>query len=65
MTDAAFQKCINPDCAAQFDCGQALFKCPQCGELLDAQYHWDKIDVPDKLSDLEKRWANRNNPLDF
>ncbi len=65
ITDAAFQKCINPDCAAQFDCAQALFKCPKCGELLDAQYNWEKINVPDKLSDLEKRWANRNNPLDF
>ena len=65
MTDPAFQKCINPDCAEEFDCGQVLFKCPQCGELLDAQYNWGKIQIPDKLSDLAKRWANRNNPLDF
>ena len=65
ITDTAFQKCINPDCAAQFDCAQALFKCPKCGELLDAQYNWDKIQIPDKLSGLEKRWANKNNPLDF
>ena len=65
ITETAFQKCINPDCAAEFDCGQALFKCPKCGELLDAQYNWDKIDVPDKLSEFGKRWANKNNPLDF
>jgi len=64
-TDAAYQKCINPACAAQFDCGQAIFKCPKCGELLDAQYNWDKIDVPDKLSDFSKRWAGRKNRLDF
>jgi len=64
-TDAAYQKCINPACAAEFDCGQALFKCPKCGELLDAQYNWDKIEVPGKLSDFAKRWANRRNPLDF
>ena len=64
-SDVAFQKCINPDCGAEFDCGQALFKCPRCGELLDAQYNWDKIDVPDKLSDFAKRWENRRNPLDF
>jgi threonine synthase len=63
--DAAFQKCVNPNCGAQFDCGQAIFKCPQCGELLDAQYNWDKIEVPDKLSSFGKRWANRANPLDF
>jgi len=65
ITDAAYQKCINPDCAAEFDCAQPLFKCPKCGELLDAQYNWDKIQIPDKLSDFAKRWANKNKPLDF
>jgi threonine synthase len=65
MTDSAYQKCINPDCAAEFDCAASLFKCPKCGELLDTQYNWDKIAVPNKLSDFAKRWANKNNPLDF
>ncbi len=65
IKEAAFQKCINPDCAAEFDCSQALFKCPACGELLDAEYDWDKIDVPRKLSDFGLRWAGRGNPLDF
>ena len=63
--NTAFQKCINPDCGAEFDCAQALFKCPTCGRLLDAQYNWDKIEVPDKLSSFAKRWSNRSNPLDF
>jgi threonine synthase len=65
MTDKAYQKCINPDCGAVFDCGRAMFKCPQCGELLDIRYNWDKIEIPGKLSDFAKRWANRNKPLDF
>ena len=65
QADTAFQKCINPDCGAQFDCGQAMFKCPKCGELLDAQYNWERIEAPDKLSDFGKRWANRDNRLDF
>jgi hypothetical protein len=26
MSSTAFHKCINPDC------GQVLFKCPDCGE---------------------------------
>ncbi len=65
QTDTAYQKCINPDCAAEFDCGQTMFKCPKCGSLLDIWYRWDKIPVPDKLSDFAKRWANRSNPLDF
>jgi threonine synthase len=64
-TDTAFQKCINPACGSQFDCGQALFKCPSCGQLLDAQYNWDKIKVPEKLSNFAKRWANRSTPLDL
>jgi len=64
-TDRAFQKCINPDCGAEFDCGQAMFKCPQCGELLDIQYNWDKIKVPNKLGDFADRWASRTNRLDF
>jgi threonine synthase len=65
MTDRAYQQCINPDCGAQFDCGQALFKCPACGELLDIRYNWDQIEVPGKLSDFAGRWATRNKPLDF
>ena len=64
-TDAAFQKCTNPDCGAEFDCGQAIFKCPRCGELLDIQYDWNKIKVPKKMSDFGKRWADRDNKSDF
>jgi threonine synthase len=65
ITGPAFQQCINPYCAAQFDCSQALFKCPSCGELLDVRYDLNRIKVPKKLSDISKRWANRKNPLDF
>jgi len=60
-----YQKCINPDCGAEFDISQVLFKCPMCGDLLDCRYNWDKIKVPKKLSQLQKRWAKRNNTLDF
>jgi len=65
MTNTAFQKCINPDCGAEFDCDQVLFKCPSCGELLDTRYNWDKMEVPGKLSDFGKRWGQRSNRLDF
>jgi threonine synthase len=64
-SEAAFQKCINPACAAEFDCGQSMFKCPQCGELLDVRYDWDKIEVPRKMSDVAQRWARRSERLDF
>ena len=65
QTDVAFQECINPDCRAQFGCDQTLCKCPKCGELLDIKYNWDKIEIPTKLSDFAKRWATRDNYLDF
>ena len=65
MNDSAYQKCINPDCAAEFDCGQSLFKCPKCSELLDVRYNWDRLEVPSKLNEFAGRWANRDKPLDF
>ena len=65
FSGVAFQKCMNPDCGAEFDCKESMFKCPQCGDLLDIQYNWDKIRVPKKLSDFRKRWSKRDKPLDF
>jgi len=63
--DDALQKCINPDCGAEFSCDESYFKCPKCGELLDVLYDWDRIEVPAKLSDLAARWARRDSRLDF
>jgi threonine synthase len=64
-SDKAFQKCINPACQAEFDCDRAMFKCPDCGDLLDIRYNWDKIAVPDKLNRFAKRWSTRDCRLDF
>jgi threonine synthase len=61
----AYQQCINPDCLSKFDCSQTLFKCPECGELLDILYDWDKVEVPVSMSDFGKRWASRGDRLDF
>lgn len=61
----AYQQCVHPDCQATYDVGQILTACPKCGSLLDIAYDWDKIEVPSKLSDFEKRWSNRLNPLDY
>ena len=63
--EVAFQKCINLDCGAKFDCAQPLFKCPRCGDMLDIRYNWDKIRLPEKMADFTKRWATRQNSLDF
>lgn len=61
----AYQECINPDCQAKFDCARTLVKCPECGDLLDISYEWEKIELPAKLSDFAKRWGSRDNRLDF
>ena len=60
----AFQHCINPLCGATFDVAEVLTSCPDCGNLLDIDYDWDKLPVPKSLRDFEARWANRHNPLD-
>ncbi|HOK95241.1 MAG TPA: threonine synthase [Anaerohalosphaeraceae bacterium] len=63
--DRAYQKCINLQCSAEFDCSQVLFKCPRCGDLLDVKYDWNRISLPARLRDFSKRWASRQNRLDF
>lgn len=61
----AFQVCINPDCAAAYDITEVHHRCPACGELLDVEYEWDRLEVPDSLSVFEERWTGRRDPLDF
>jgi len=63
--EAAFQKCISPDCGAEFDCMEVLVKCPKCGELLDIEYDWKRVGAPGRMSDFSRRWATRDNRLDF
>lgn len=61
----AFQQCIHPDCATTFDLGQVLTACPNCGSLLDVGYDWNAIPVPLSLTEFERRWSTRLNPVDF
>ncbi|MDZ4852423.1 MAG: threonine synthase [Pirellulaceae bacterium] len=61
----AFQKCINPSCAATFDVQQILTKCPKCSNLVDVDYEWDRVAVPKKLSDFQQMWSRRNEPMRF
>ncbi len=51
-TQVAYQKCINPICQATYDIMQILPKCPACGELLDVEYEWDRVELPAKLEDI-------------
>ncbi len=65
MGEHAYQQCINPKCGATYDLLEVLSECPACGNLVDAQYEWDKLPAPGSLSSFEDRWASRRNPLDF
>jgi len=65
MAGRAFQQCINAKCAATFDVLDILSECPKCGNLVDAEYEWEKVEVPKSLAAFEARWADRRNPLDF
>lgn len=48
----AVQKCIHPDCTAEYDLQQVLPKCPKCGNLLDIVYDWNRIALPDRVETL-------------
>ena len=65
MTDAVFQRCINPDCAATCSVDDTSFACPRCGGLLDVAYDWDRLPPPRSLREFEAKWADRTNPLSF
>ena len=64
-SDAAFQQCIHPPCATTFSIDESHFSCPVCGDVVDVVYDWDRLPVPRQLADLQARWADRLEPLNF
>jgi threonine synthase len=65
LNDVAFQRCISPKCGETFSVEQVLTSCPKCGDLLDVRYEWDRIELPEKLSDFQQMWSRRNEPRRF
>lgn len=65
MNEKVYQRCLNPSCGATYGVDESYFACPACGDLLDVVYDWDRLEVPDSLGWFEKRWASRQNRLDF
>jgi threonine synthase len=63
MTDAVFQRCIRPSCAATCGATETHFLCPRCGGLMDVAYDWTRLTPPRALSDFETKWADRGDPL--
>jgi threonine synthase len=50
--EIAFQRCVDPACAATYGIREVLNKCPKCGALVDVAYDVDKLRVPRKLRDI-------------
>ncbi len=65
MSSTAWQHCINPRCGKTFGIEEIHHACPNCGELLDVDYDWEKIQPPKKLTEFEKYWSQRANPQRF
>jgi threonine synthase len=65
LSPLAYQKCILPACGATYSAEQALTACAKCGSLLDIQYEWDRLPVPERLSDFERFWRDRHEPRRF
>jgi threonine synthase len=65
LSDAVFQRCIDPLCATTAGVQETAFVCPRCGGLLDVAYDWDRLRPPRSLRDFEVKWADRSNPLHF
>jgi threonine synthase len=62
-SETAFQRCLNPNCGAQYSVSEVLTRCSACGDLLDVAYDWDRVPVPRSLREFESRWSHRLDPL--
>ena len=65
QTDLAYQQCLNPACRTTLALGQVAFACPECGDLIDVVYDWDRLPVPRRMSDFQAKWSDRLDPLNF
>jgi threonine synthase len=65
LSDAVFQRCINPRCGTTAALDDMAFACPKCGGLLDVAYDWERVRPPRALAEFEARWSERGDPLSF
>lgn len=65
LSSVAFQKCLDPSCGGEYDAGERLVGCPRCAALLDVCYRWNDAEVPERLSDFQRKWSARTDPLCF
>lgn len=63
--ELAFQKCISPACGATYGVDEVRVACDRCGDLLDVEYDWDRLQPPDSLRYFEQWWGQRRVPTRF
>jgi threonine synthase len=63
--DLVLQRCVAPACRATYAVDQVLTACPRCGELLDVDYDWDRLQPPRQLQEFEALWCRRHDPLAY
>jgi len=65
VSDAVFQRWIDPRCGAIAGLDETAFACAKCSGLLDVAYDWQRVSPPSSLKEFEAKWADRGNPLNF
>jgi threonine synthase len=61
MQDVAFQRCIDPRCGRTYGALEALTACPDCGNLLDVEYDWDRLNAPVSMQFFNGRRGDYQN----
>lgn len=58
-------RCINePQCGKEFPITEKLYRCPECGDLLDIVYRYEEKPDPEELREIFRRRRCSNHPLD-
>lgn len=65
MQDVAFQRCIDPRCGRIFDAHQVLTACPDCGNLLDVDYNWERLTTVISLHYFDSRRGDYSNIFNY
>lgn len=63
LPELAYQQCISPACGATYGVNEVRVACGRCGDLLDVEYDWDRLEPPDSLRYFEQGWSQRRVPM--
>ena len=64
MIDLAYQTSISPEISTKYGVEEVHVTCPEDGGLMDVEYEWDRVPVPQSLSEFTARRSRIDHPLD-